>query len=92
MTTDVHNDGDDDDRLWMRTAACRGVDVEYFFPPLRPRLTRRDRRRVEMALRVCARCPVIADCREYASSYHAVGVWGGELRTQASLRTLEARP
>lgn len=58
------------DRTWMDRAACRGADAELWFP---------DRgQSTAYAVDVCGRCPVKADCAEYAINarvHH--GVWGG---------------
>jgi WhiB family redox-sensing transcriptional regulator len=55
---------------WRELAACRGIDLEMFFPG-----------RGESAgpaRRVCAACPVRQPCLDYAISNRIVhGVWGG---------------
>ena len=55
---------------WRELAACRGTDLEVFFPG-----------RGETAgpaRRVCARCPVREPCLDYAITNRIVhGVWGG---------------
>jgi len=55
---------------WRELAACRGSDLEVFFPG-----------RGESAgpaRRVCAACPVRQACLDYAISNRiAYGVWGG---------------
>ena len=76
---------------WMARAACRDLPPETFFPE--------DGGGVEVARRICARCPVREDCLEYALSRHiAHGVWGGtsergRQRLQAARRAAaEAQP
>lgn len=63
---------------WVDDALCAQVDTEIFFPPeggsLRP------------AKSICARCPVAAECLQYALEHHEhYGVWGG-------LSAVERRP
>lgn len=56
---------------WHERAACRGMDPAMFFPERsNPELMR-------AALRVCAGCPVRAEC-EVAGRDHHQGVWGGK--------------
>ncbi|MEU8652593.1 WhiB family transcriptional regulator [Streptomyces sp. NPDC048737] len=60
---------------WLRSAACIGEDPELFFPvgTSGPAL-----RETADAKRVCGRCPVTADCLEYALvGGQTSGVWGG---------------
>ncbi len=57
---------DDPDR------ACVDTDPELFFPD------KGDQQRAAAAKEVCARCPVLDDCRRWAlrvASLH--GIWGG---------------
>lgn len=64
-----------DDR-WFSEAACRGCDPDLFFPdPDDPnaRALQKD------AESVCATCPVIVKCAEYAlSNGEKNGTWGGK--------------
>ncbi len=72
---------------WQLAGACRGTDTELFFHPYGEREPSRSRRE-RAALAICARCPVIAQCRAYSMSAHEVyGVWGGltEAQRQAEL-------
>lgn len=69
---------------WMDYAACKGMGPDLFFPkrgqPKRP------------GLAVCARCPVTAECGEYAvRSESEDGIWGGFLRTRG-MTTSDATP
>ncbi|MYW71909.1 hypothetical protein GTW08_07180 [Pseudonocardia sp. SID8383] len=60
---------------WRAGAACRGTDPELFFPTAvdGPALEREE----QVALGVCARCPVLAQCREWAIAGQAHGVAAG---------------
>ena len=60
---------------WMQSAACRGMDVNIFYPPVGEHGT--------AAKRVCAGCPVAAECLAYAvnlGEHH--GIWGGVAEKQ----------
>ena len=55
---------------WMLKAKCREAASSEFFPS--------DGVGVERARRMCAECPVKAECLEYALTYRIDhGVWGG---------------
>lgn len=55
---------------WARKGRCRQTPAGIFFPG-RGEDT-------EDAKAVCARCPVLAECRKYALAHPALhGVWGG---------------
>lgn len=54
---------------WRELAACRGMDPEVFLPA-GPAQARR-------AIKVCATCPVTAECLEHAFECGEIGVWGG---------------
>lgn len=62
---------------WQMNAACRDLDSAVFFHPAHergPAAAARD----AAAKRICAGCPVIADCARHALSVQeAYGVWGG---------------
>ena len=67
---------------WMEKAICRGLAPSEFFPS--------DGSGVEVAQKVCERCPVRAECLEYALEHHIEhGVWGGasERERRRILRT-----
>ncbi|SFK74839.1 WhiB family transcriptional regulator [Streptomyces pini] len=64
---------------WRDRAACLGADTDLFFPE-----TGGPNNGTSRALAICARCPVVAECREYIDrvesspgyrTFH--GVWGG---------------
>ncbi len=62
---------------WMRSAACCGEDPDLFFGPDTERAGDRLRRE-RQASAVCSRCPVRAECREYALNRpEKHGYWGG---------------
>ena len=67
---------------WQELAACRGTDLEVFFPG-----------RGESAgpaRRVCAACPVRQLCLDYAITNRiAYGIWGG--LTERERRALRSR-
>jgi len=76
---------------WLRQAACAGEDPELFFPVGTAGPALRD---IATAKRVCARCPVAAQCLEWAlRSGQTSGVWGGTCEDEraALLRTARER-
>ncbi|GAA2776029.1 WhiB family transcriptional regulator [Kitasatospora aburaviensis] len=79
--------GDDDP--WHTGAACRRDEVGLFFAPSKePTAARLSRE--EQAKQVCARCPVLLECREHALAQpEPYGVWGG--LTAAERRVVLAR-
>ena len=55
---------------WRYRAACRGADLDLFFPGRGES--------AEPARRVCAGCPVREPCLDYALRHGIVhGIWGG---------------
>lgn len=63
---------------WEDDAACRGHDPQLFFGPNRfePKAERLERE--QAAKRICATCPVTAECLQHALVVEeAFGVWGG---------------
>lgn len=54
---------------WMDHAACIGRG-DLFFDDLA-------KSKVKAARKICAVCPVLKRCREYAIPRDEVGVWGG---------------
>jgi WhiB family transcriptional regulator, redox-sensing transcriptional regulator len=55
---------------WRELAACRGTDLEVFFPERGES--------AEPARRICAACPVRQACLDYAITNRIVhGIWGG---------------
>ena len=62
---------------WQFAALCRGMSSTYFFHPWGERGPARDAR-IEQAKQVCAKCPVIQQCRSHALIVQEqYGVWGG---------------
>ncbi|MFJ9663646.1 WhiB family transcriptional regulator [Streptomyces sp. NPDC101219] len=79
----------DQDAPWHTEAVCRRDEAGLFFAPSKEptaaRLSRED-----AAKRVCARCPVMVECREHALLQpEPYGVWGG--LTAAERRVVLAR-
>jgi WhiB family redox-sensing transcriptional regulator len=63
---------------WTERALCRepGTDPELFFPVGETGLAAR--RQVAAAKAVCARCPVMDQCRDWAvRTGQPEGIWGG---------------
>jgi WhiB family redox-sensing transcriptional regulator len=54
---------------WQALALCTAEDPGLFFPAHNDPGTR--------ARKVCARCPVLADCLDYATAADELGIWGG---------------
>lgn len=62
---------------WQFAGACRHAEPAMFFHPEGER-GRARRRRAADAKAICARCPVLRQCREHAlTSREPYGVWGG---------------
>ena len=80
---------------WQFEGACRTTSPEVFFHPEGERGPAR-RRRDERAKQVCARCPVLEQCRTHALAVREpYGVWGGmteEERAEHYERVEAARP
>jgi WhiB family redox-sensing transcriptional regulator len=71
---------------WRAHAACRGADVELFFNPDRERGGRK-RRREAKAKAICATCPVVDSCLDWALRVgEPYGVWGGLSAEQRAVR------
>lgn len=77
----------------MTAGSCASgeYDPDLWFPePVEGRYSSKE------AQKICARCPVLAQCAEYALSFPVVlsGVWGGmgrrEIRAQRLARGLHA--
>lgn len=78
-------------RSWVDRAACHGEDPDMFFEVADSECALD---RTHEALRVCARCPVAAECLRWAlSTGQAHGVWGGTTpRQRRLLRRAASRP
>lgn len=61
---------------WMEQAVCSQTDAELFFPEGSSNTVRGKR---EQARKICAVCPVKAECLEFAmlTPWIHDGVWGG---------------
>lgn len=68
--------------MWQDHAACAGMDTNLFF---RPEGEGRGGRkgvvgeadRIRSAKKICAGCPVRAECLEFAIENECYGIWGG---------------
>ena len=76
---------------WRDRAACRGMDLELFFPVgnAGPALLQ-----IGQAKQVCAGCPVRMPCLQWAlDSGQEAGVWGGTSEDERrALRSRRMRP
>ncbi|HEX6343590.1 WhiB family transcriptional regulator [Umezawaea sp.] len=75
---------------WQLSGLCRGVDSALFFHTPNERGSARERRE-SRAKELCARCPVMVECRAHALTIEETyGIWGGlgesELRAIISER------
>ena len=66
---------------WAAEAACRQHPTDLWFPD-RDLTWQENRARVDSAVSVCRRCPVLAACRSYALDDGMLGmpdtgIWGG---------------
>jgi WhiB family transcriptional regulator, redox-sensing transcriptional regulator len=62
---------------WQYQGACHDVDPDTFFSPDAERGKRRVLRE-QAAKALCARCPVIEQCRDHALRVkEPYGIWGG---------------
>jgi WhiB family redox-sensing transcriptional regulator len=68
---------------WQRLAACRGEDSVFFFAPAYFEKRGEKLAREAVAKRICATCPVIQPCLDYAlATREPHGVWGGLNETE----------
>lgn len=61
---------------WSEQAACKGYS-HLFYPNDSERPQARDKRE-QKAKTLCAVCPVLEQCRDYARNHSEFGIWGGE--------------
>ena len=62
---------------WQMKGLCRGVDSSFFFHPDGERGPARAQREAR-AKAMCARCPVLEQCRAHAMAVQEpYGIWGG---------------
>jgi WhiB family redox-sensing transcriptional regulator len=60
---------------WRSAGACLHADPDLFFPIS---MTGRAVEQVQRAKAICASCPVLAECKEFARIHDAgYGIWGG---------------
>ena len=62
--------------MWTTEAACQG-QTRLFFASAGERPEARTVRETQ-ARGVCANCPVLVECREWARDQREYGFWGGE--------------
>ena len=66
-------------KTWMAQAACRDCPQDDHDDAFSVGVDRQQ----AFAYRYCARCPVIAECAEYAdATRQREGVWGGQTEVQ----------
>ncbi len=59
---------------WMERARCRDHDPDLFFPLPGPGMAPA----MAAAKSICAMCPVVGECLDYAmAEVEIIGVWGG---------------
>jgi WhiB family redox-sensing transcriptional regulator len=68
---------------WRDFGACKGR-THLFFAPKAERPQARARREAQ-ARRLCATCPVLAECRLFAREHREYGLWGGESEDERHL-------
>jgi WhiB family transcriptional regulator, redox-sensing transcriptional regulator len=75
---------------WRSAAACRSIDPDLFFP-IGTTGTALDH--IACAKAVCSKCPVTAECLEFAlETNQDAGVWGGTSEEERrQLRRARAR-
>jgi WhiB family redox-sensing transcriptional regulator len=73
---------------WHAEAACRGRNPETWFPEIRKTLAEEIRAAMP-AKRICAACPVLAECLA-AAFENDFGIWGGS--TPAERERVADRP
>jgi WhiB family redox-sensing transcriptional regulator len=68
---------------WRHHAVCKEVDPELFFPSGHHAV---DGPQVQAAKNVCAGCPVILECRQWAiESGQIFGIWGGQTEDERAV-------
>src|ERR1700727_1972045 len=70
---------------FREAGACRGRDPDIFYPQRGQANT--------LAVGICAQCPVVAACLEWALHHERLGIWGGtserqrkQIRRQRAIR------
>ena len=63
---------------WMERASCLPYPIELFFPEPGD-----SQQVIKAAKKVCAGCPVNAQCLEYAMGFDNLpGIWGGKTQRE----------
>lgn len=66
------------DQSWQLRAFCRGPESDLFFAPLQQERREEKELRETRAKELCRRCPVRAQCLDYALDIREpFGIWGG---------------
>lgn len=70
---------------WQERAACIGAPLDWFFPPSTANgITDQ----YKLARELCARCPVVERCGQYAIDNHCRdGMFGGKTPQERGVRT-----
>lgn len=70
---------DEDDRPWLRAAACRGREQSRaFYPPMHHESRDERSDREQRAKAICMACSVQSACLDYALGIREpFGIWGG---------------
>ncbi len=80
---------------WVEDGLCRQVGPDLFFPSevmVGTRMEERYRHKTE-ARAICRKCPVQAECLEYALRYDNLhGIWGGTTPNQRTRLRRKQRP
>ena len=63
-------------------AACKGIDVEVFFPLKELWENRAYQKMQREATQICEQCEVKEPCLEYALANEPMGIWGGKTEFQ----------
>ena len=78
---------------WQERAACRGPQSVVFFPPHHAERKNERLSRERRAKAICASCPVLESCLDYALTIREPhGIWGGlnEMERRARLEDASA--
>ncbi len=82
-----------EDTTWRVAALCRGDHAVHFFAPNHMERKEEKDTREASARALCSRCPVRAECLDYAiDAGEPHGIWGGlnELQRRRLLRRRSA--
>lgn len=74
---------------WIDGAACVDVDPELFYPVGDGLLAQEQ---IIQAKSVCRRCPVVAECLNWALNRSEFGVWGGMSEDERRAHRRETAP